>query len=362
MAKFVAEKKILPAFPRTPHLPWKPNAADDDIVASEADIAAITQHTVHGEEKIDGASVGMTTHDGHPLIRNRDHILRKGYVKDTPAKKQFASIWGWWYDNQAKFKSLAEMGPFSIYGEWMVARHGIYYDRLPDWFIAYDVYNHETGWYLKPEKARRVLTEAGFVVPQILVGGGIGDISEFEFATKQSSEWYNGPVEGVYIKVTRHIDGMERITHRFKMVRSDFERGKFWDGKTLLKNSLVTPETYIVPPKDKRITPKCCQNVQRFQAVFLVVPDSFYEGDSDTPPIWMIACKNGDDPRLANYDSYADAGFCPFCGDSLPEIVKVSTGEYKICTCEDSGYYCATCSERLGECQCLPPTHQWGPA
>lgn len=137
---FEKEKRVLPAFPRTPHLPYKPNAGDGDIVATSAELLAIEDLLWTVEEKIDGASVGMALWEDEPLIRNRDHILRKGYVKETAAKKQFASIWGWFYNHKKAFEHINKLGPYSVYGEWCVAQHGIAYTKLPDWFIAYDLY------------------------------------------------------------------------------------------------------------------------------------------------------------------------------------------------------------------------------
>lgn len=112
-----------------------------------------------------------------------------------------------------------------------------------------------------------------------------------------------------------------------------------------------------LPPKDKRITPKCCEKVQTFQAVFLDIPDDFYEGNNDTPPKWVVSCKSDQ----FDCEGWRQAHFCPFCGTTMPEIVRVDTGEYKVCACTDGGYYCDTCNERIRHCQCFPPTHQWGP-
>jgi len=230
---FDTEKIILPTFPRTLHLPYgEPNATKDDVVAQESEAAVVFEQEVHVEEKIDGASVGMTILDGHPLIRNRDHILRKGYVKNTPAKKQFASVWNWWYQHRDRFEKLEG---FSVYGEWMKARHGIYYNILPDWFIAYDVYDHKTRSFLAANKARRMLLSAGFVIPTASLVGYVEEYGEFEELTRLPSTWSEELSEGVYVKVSSE----EEVTHRFKMVRQDFVRGKFWDGKTMMKNKLA---------------------------------------------------------------------------------------------------------------------------
>lgn len=238
MKPFENEKKILPAFPRTAHLPYQANTAPDDCIASAEEAAAIFRDPCNIEEKIDGASVGMALHQGEPLIRNRDHILRKGYLKDTPAKLQFRPIWGWFYEHRASFEHLARTGDLSVYGDWCLAQHGLAYDQLPDWFIAYDLYDQETGQFLSPVLARRLLEEAGFVVPRlfhqgVLQGQGYEDLERW---ARSPGDWTrdSGPIEGVYCKTyDEHF-----VTGRFKLVRPGFVQGVLWSQERIIRNSL----------------------------------------------------------------------------------------------------------------------------
>ena len=104
------------------------------------------------------------------------------------------------------------------------------------------------------------------------------------------------------------------------------------------------------------VTPRCCESVEKHQAVFLVMPDTWINGDQKTPPRWCIRSR---DPRTG-FDTVVDVTYCPFCGQFLPEIVPV-VPERPVCVCTDNGYYCDTCKERLGGCRCLQPTKAWGP-
>lgn len=230
-------RQILPAFPRTPHLPYKPNLGDGDVVALQVEVESIFQQRINIEEKIDGASVGICLFDGHPLIRNRDHILRKGYFKNTAAKGQFRPIWTWFYENKKKFEQLNEQGSFAIYGEWMVAAHGIHYTKLPDWFIAYDIYDYEKRYFLSPVLARKTLEDLGFTVPLLyladLFSGGYNELEQY---TNTISSWACGcKAEGIYLKTFDDV----KVLNRFKMVRTDFIRGAFWDKKTITRNEKV---------------------------------------------------------------------------------------------------------------------------
>ncbi len=229
----------LPEFPRSRHLPYKANASADDIIAIESDAEVVFESSVSVEEKVDGASIGITIHEDHFLVRNRNHIMNKGFVKNTPAKKQFTSVWNWTVDNRSKFDKIMEQGQYSVYGEWMVGRHGMAYTRLPDWFVAYDVYDQERQHFLGYDVARPLLIECGFCVPpEIYVAGNrLANSGEFHvLMTECFSEWADGKVEGIYIRV-----GAEIITHRFKMVRSDFERNvpQFGEDGKIIKNQVA---------------------------------------------------------------------------------------------------------------------------
>lgn len=234
--KFANEKKLLPAFPRTPHMPHQPNATSDDPIAEAFEVSGVFTNQVNIEEKLDGASVGVCLHDGHPLIRNRDHIINKGYYKDTAAKAQFRPIWNWFYENKDKFAALNDLGPYSVFGEWCLAQHGIIYNRLPDWFIAYDLYDYEKEIWVASPQARKWLGEIGFTLPRLHhQGDPVDSYDQLTAWANLPAEWADVPAEGIYVKVYDDVE----ITGRFKMVRSDFIRGAFWDFKEMKKNKRV---------------------------------------------------------------------------------------------------------------------------
>lgn len=237
MKAFGREKRVLPEFPRTHHLPWKPVATRDDLVVPEAEADVIFQnpHTVV-QEKVDGANCGMALLDGHPVIRSHQHILRKGFQKDTPAKKQFAPIWTWFYKNRSKFEKLEVIaGSVGVYGEWMVQQHGMVYDHLPDWFIAYDLYDYEQGKFLEPQAAIQCLVDAGFAVVPVLKVGVVESYEELEALAGGESPFAPGQQrEGIYVKVS---DGSWQ-THRFKMIRQGFVQGSLLEDRQIKRNSL----------------------------------------------------------------------------------------------------------------------------
>lgn len=238
------ENSILPEFPRTEHLPalgdYIPNAHREDLIA-DPKVAAILNDNpnVVAEEKIDAANSGICHYDGQPIIRNRNHILAKGYGrKRTNAKLQFASIWNWYYEHQNRFEKLNDLLGFnaSVYGEWMWFINTIHYDKLPDYFIAYDIYDSDNKFFLNPLNAREALMKCGFSMPALLEVG-VKRYDELAMFLNRPSAWAAGPdkqnrpenqmMEGLYFKA---FDS-QKMTHRFKMVRPSFKPGENFTGQ-----------------------------------------------------------------------------------------------------------------------------------
>lgn len=233
------KERVLPKFARTFHLPLEPNASRDDLIAPISSLEILKDPTLVVEEKVDGANLGITIHRGQPVIRNRNHILNKGYGrKDTPAKKQYAPVWNWFYTNTYKFLALEKLLGFmpSVYGEWLYARHTIVYDRLSDYFVAYDIYDPDMHVWLSPDRYRDALTEAGFaVVPKLAWGPVTAD--ELIVLRDERSEFSStSQREGLYLKTAKPRD---ICGERLKMVRNAFITDDHWNNKPLITNSLT---------------------------------------------------------------------------------------------------------------------------
>lgn len=227
----------LPGFEQIFHLPWKPNTSRGDLVVPQELADTILNNPLATvQEKVDGSFCAMALIDDHPVIRNREHIFRKGYRKETPAKMQFAKVWTWFYDNKDKFEDLAHAvgQPVSVYGEWMVQQHGMIYDKLPDWFIAFDLYLQEERKFLDPILATGFLRNAGFETTPVL-GPGPETWEELEMLANGKTPFAkDARREGVVVKISKQ--GFR--THIFKMVRQGFVQGGLFEEGILKVNQL----------------------------------------------------------------------------------------------------------------------------
>lgn len=231
---------MLPEYPSLRHLPWKPNSKGDKIATDDEAAVIFSGAMVCVQEKIDGANCGMGFLEGHPVVRTRTKILRKGQELKNPSQKQFAAAWNWMHDRKDRFDKLDEAGPYAVFGEWMVQQHGMVYDKLPEWFVAYDLFDYEKEHFVDPGKADKILRDCGFETIPITFYGQSLSIKPLTYAHLE--EWANLPSwfavdakrEGIVVKVS---DG-EWTTDRFKMVRQGFDQGCLL-GETLKKNKLA---------------------------------------------------------------------------------------------------------------------------
>lgn len=240
--RFDSAREVLPEFGRMLHLPHEPNCDRDDLVATEADASVIFRAGrecglgVLVEEKLDGSQVGVASAgDGEvPIIRNKNHILVKGYGRKlTNAKKQYAPLWNWVYDRAASFAALTALcGELvGVYGEWLYAEHTLRYDLAPDDFVAYQIYQPSLGAFVDAYRARELLGAAGFAQPELLATR-VDGYAQLAALAREPSRWSSRDRrEGVVVKVS---DG-ERLVAQFKMRRGDFRPREDFNDSPLIR-------------------------------------------------------------------------------------------------------------------------------
>lgn len=219
----------LPEYPSVLHLPYRPNARGDKIATPE-EASVIFSDPVSVQEKVDAANCGMAYVDGHPMLRSRSKVLRKGHTLKNASQKQFASAWNWMH---ARRKNFQRLGNYAVYGEWMVQQHGMYYDRLPAWFIAYDLWDWEEQKFLPFDEALARLNLAGFDTVPELFRGRLESYEQLERLANGASRYSTDqPREGLVVKTK---------SRRFKMVRQGFQQGCLL-GDKIKKNTVANEE------------------------------------------------------------------------------------------------------------------------
>jgi ATP-dependent RNA circularization protein (DNA/RNA ligase family) len=200
-------------FPHTPHLAWLGSGQPrDGKVLSRAEAEALLNHEVVVEEKLDGANVGISlAPDGGLRVQNRGQYLL------PPYRGQFARLSAWLEAHaDALFDALA---PGRIlFGELCAARHSLDYNRLPDWWLLFDVYERQQDRFWSTERRNDLAAAHGLITVPTLVRGHLTLAELVALVRDQRSRFRQGAMEGVVVRT--EADGWTLA--RAKLVRPDF--------------------------------------------------------------------------------------------------------------------------------------------
>lgn len=218
-------------FPHTPHLAWLGrDAPRDDKLMTPAEIAHLLAAPVRVEEKLDGANLGLSVGpDGGIRAQNRGHYL------EPPFAGQFKPLSAWVAAHEAALHAHLDAG-LILFGEWCALRHFVEYTRLPDWFIAFDVYDRQQQAFWSAARRDRLCELIGLVSSPAL-RDGLHSLADLTALLDRPSAYVDGPMEGVVIR----RDEGPWLSLRAKLVRPDFTQAiqSHWTRRTPERNRLV---------------------------------------------------------------------------------------------------------------------------
>jgi hypothetical protein len=247
-------------YPRTPHVEGSRfQPGDDDL--GWAPFVDLQGKYIVVEEKLDGANAGASfSRSGKLLLQSRGHFLDGG-----ARERQFALFKTWATTHQQTlWELLADR--YVLYGEWLYAKHTIFYDALPHYFFEFDLLDTETGEFLSTDRRRELLKDSPVVSAPVLWRGLARSVEHLQSLVTRSLYktecWRDGLLaearlcgqdiglirrqtddsdlsEGLYIKV----EAEGRVVERFKFVRASFlqavsDSGSHWMDRPILPNKL----------------------------------------------------------------------------------------------------------------------------
>jgi ATP-dependent RNA circularization protein (DNA/RNA ligase family) len=182
------------------------------------------------EEKLDGANLGLSIGpDGELLAQNRGQYL------PSPYNGQFTRLFGWLQQHEALLHEA--LGPdLTLFGEWCAARHSLDYSCLPDWFLAFDVYDRVSRRFWSSPRRDALAKKVGLItVPQVFHGKtSLAALNQL--VATASSKFRQGSLEGLVIR----SESPEWVESRAKLVRTDFiqEIESHWRKRTIEWNRM----------------------------------------------------------------------------------------------------------------------------
>ncbi|KAG5643552.1 hypothetical protein DXG03_000693 [Asterophora parasitica] len=223
-------------FPRTPHLINLGAASSDDIVTDI--LVTPTQGKVIITEKIDGANMGLSLSSDRSriIVQNRSHYV------DSSTHEQFNKLGIWVERHQKDLFTVLDRDPlfperYILFGEWMFATHSIPYTHLPDRFVAFDFYDRSTSMWMGRDDLCQLLSVTSISLVPVMHEGEMPTDSELRAMVQSPSKFWDGRVEGIYVKVERN----NCVGARGKVVRSDFIAGnEHWSSGNLRVNGVAS--------------------------------------------------------------------------------------------------------------------------
>lgn len=210
---------------------------------------------------MDGANCGISfSQNGDLLLQSRGHLLTGG-----PREKHFTLFKQWAHTHTA---SLHERlgSRYVLYGEWLYAKHTVFYDALPHYLMEFDVLDTETSQFLSTPRRTELLEGLPVVPVRVLHEGKLNGVKELTrllgpsaFITpdhirhlrEECEEQGIDPerilretdrstdMEGLYVKAEE--DGV--VTGRYKYIRPSFLTAVFaseghWLNRPIVPNLL----------------------------------------------------------------------------------------------------------------------------
>ena len=267
-------EKIL-KYPRTQHLQGsRLQAGDEDL--SQVPFSEIRGRKIVVEEKIDGANTGISfSSEGDLLLQSRGHYLTGG------AREKHYNLFKEWANHHVDtlFDILGDR--YILYGEWMYAKHTVFYDALPHYFFEFDIWDKQREIFLdtatrhamlkdSPVLSVPVITERAFDKLEDLTSliGHSRYITDHHIEALKEYCVQNpkcGPIEdrlnetdhstkmeGIYIKIEENGETVGRL----KFVRNEFvqmivssnETSSHWLARPIVPNLLKVPRETIYQP------------------------------------------------------------------------------------------------------------------
>ena len=250
-------------YPRTPHIEGsRLQPGDEDL--SQIPFASVSGRHLVIEEKCDGANSAISFDgNGSLLLQSRGHYLTGGY-----RERHYNLMKQWANAHRDEFLSLLGTR-YIMYGEWLYAKHTVFYDALPHYFLEFDILDRGTGLFLDtPSRQKRLKGSSVVSVP--VLGEGYYQTREDVLALLGQSKFVtgfqrqnlysaaqklgldperscsetelSGMMEGLYIKIEEN----GRVTGRMKFVRASFLQcvdfsETHWIDRPVIPNQLAVP-------------------------------------------------------------------------------------------------------------------------
>ncbi len=216
-------------FPRTPHLPGS-NVVDTDRSLTFEEVAVLCRDfEVVIQEKLDGTCVGLFFDETDKPV-----LLKRGGEIGNRERDQY-NLFRTWVQQRADALRETLAKRHVLFGEFLWQTHGLFYDRLPDFFVGYDLLDRAAGTFLSSTVVKRRLHGVVELVPE-LWRGTMRNPKQLARTIAESAEHpsaFGDRAEGVYVR----FEDEDQLVARAKYRNSAFQPG--WHDALPKRNKLA---------------------------------------------------------------------------------------------------------------------------
>lgn len=180
------------------------------------------------------------TSAGEMVLQCRGHLITEGMHPQYDLFKQWAAVKRFVLEERLEDR-------FILFGEWVYARHSVYYRQLPHYFFEFDLYDKDDEAFVSLPRRLRLLEGLGIATVPVLHTGSL-DREELRqlIGPSQFDSQFENPVtkrtdnlmEGLYLRT--EADG--KVSGRAKFVRPEFvekvKQSTHWQHQALVPNLL----------------------------------------------------------------------------------------------------------------------------
>lgn len=249
-------------YPRTQHL------EGSRLQPGDHDLTQVPLSELRGsycviEEKLDGANAGISVDDdGRIRLQSRGHVLVGG-----GREKHWDLFKRWAHAHEAALVARIPAGG-TLYGEWLYAKHTVFYDQLPHYFLEFDIRDGNGAFWSTARRAAQLAGSPVVSVP-VLWQGVVAAPAELPklvaHCLYKSARWREhlreeaaaasvdpdrtaletdptDLAEGLYVKVEDPDTGV--VLGRYKWIRASFltsviDSGGHWLHRPIVPNRLA---------------------------------------------------------------------------------------------------------------------------
>ncbi|WP_010587384.1 RNA ligase family protein [Schlesneria paludicola] len=228
-------------YPRTPHLFGSKGTDDDKHLGEAESLRFIADESLIVEEKLDGTNVGIHFEsNGEIVLQCRGHLITEGMHPQYDLFKQWAAVKRFAIENRLEDRYI-------LFGEWLYARHSVFYQQLSHYFFEFDIYDKHQLQFLDLARRQSLLDGLEIETVPVLHVGSLrrDDLRELLGPSRFDSQFDN-PVtrqtdhlmEGLYLRT--ESDGI--VSGRSKFVRPEFverlKQSTHWQHQAMVPNQL----------------------------------------------------------------------------------------------------------------------------